>query len=401
MLDFEFTAEQKNIQRSVRDYCQQNVVPRIREIEDKGKIPDDIIRGLAEQNLFGMPVSKSYGGRESNPITTGIVAEQIARADITCAIPTFFLVQAAWGYILDKYGTEMAKKDILPQVTQGQSFLGIAISEPHVGSDIANIKTHAEKSGDRYIIRGEKKYISGVREVMTQLQKGGGHLTIVKTDPSKGTRGMSLFYIPLKNNKGVRPTYIEEWGRRGISTGGFVLENVEVTGEYLLGEENRGFYILMEGFDFARALISVICCGAAMSSLEQAMERLKSRRAFGQPLAHFQSIQFKLAEHWAQLEALRLAGYRALWMYGREQQDQTYNRFQVTKACAEAKMLAPMIAFNAINDAIQWFGAFGYTIECPLDLALKGVRSYYWAEGTLEVMRTIVSRELLGKEYIG
>jgi acyl-CoA dehydrogenase len=398
MLDFEFTDEQKRIQGSVGKFCQQHVVPEIRRIEDEGKIPDDIIRSLADQGLFGMPVSRNYGGMEADPITVGIVAEQIARADISCAIPTFFLVQAAWGYIFDKYGTEKAKKDILPPVTGGQAFLGIAISEPHAGSDIANIKTSAERSGDHYVIHGEKKYISGVREVMTQLQQGGGHLTIAKTDPGKGTRGMSLFYIPLKNRKGIRPTYIEEWGRRGISTGGFILENVDVPKEYLLGEENKGFYILMEGFDFARAIISVICCGAAMSSLEQAMERLKSRKAFGQPLGRFQSIQFKIAEHWAKLEALRLAGYRALWMYGKEQQDQSYNRFQVTKACAEAKMLAPIIAFEAINDAIQWFGAFGYTIDCPLDLALKGVRSYYWAEGTLEVMRTIVSRELLGKE---
>ncbi len=401
MLDFEFTDEQKKIQKSVGEFCQQHVLHKIRGMEDEGKIPDDIIKGLADQGLFGMPISKIYGGKEADPITVGVVAEQISRADITCAIPTFFLVQAAWGYNLEKYGTEEAKKDILPLVTRGEAFLGIAISEPHAGSDIANIKTSAERSGKYYVINGEKKYISGIREVMSQLPRGGGHLTIVKTDPSKGTRGMSLFYVPLKNTKGISPTYIEEWGRRGISTGGFTLENVEVPKEYLLGEENKGFYILMEGFDFARAIISVICSGAAMSSLEKAMDRLKLRKAFGQFLGRFQGIQFKLAEHWAKLEAVRLAGYRALWMYGKEQQDKTYSRFQVTKACAEAKMLAPMLAFEAINDAIQWFGAFGYTVECMLDLALKGVRSYYWAEGTLEVMRTIVSRELLSKECIG
>lgn len=400
MLDFEFTDEQKKWQKSVKKFCQRHVVPKIRSMENNGEIPDDIIKGLAELGILGMTVSSKYGGKEAEPITVGIVAEQLAKADITCAIPTFFLVQAAWGYILDKYGTEKAKKDILPAITKGEAFLGIAISEPHAGSDIANIKTNAKKSGDGYVILGEKKYISGIREVMNQLPKGGGHLTIVKTDPTKNTRGMSLFYIPLKNRREITPTYIEEWGRRGISTGGFILDSVEVPKEYLLGEENRGFYILMEGFDYARGIISVICSGAAMSSLDQAMIHMKNRKVFGMPIGQFQGIQFKLAEHWAKMESLRLLGYKALWIYGKEQREKSYSRFQVTKACAEAKLLGPMLAFEAINDALQWFGAFGYTVECPLDLALKGVRSYYWAEGALEVMRTIVSRELLGKEYI-
>jgi acyl-CoA dehydrogenase len=137
-----------------------------------------------------------------------------------------------------------------------------------------------------------------------------------------------------------------------------------------------------------------------MSALEYAMEYLKMREAFGQPIARFEGVQFKLAEHWAKLDALRLLGYKSLWMYRKEQQEDSFSRFEVTKSCAEAKMLAPAFAFNAINDAIQWFGAFGYTTECPLELALKGVRSYFWAEGSLEIMKIIVARELLGKKYV-
>lgn len=400
MLDFDLTDEQEMIQKSVGEFCKKHIAPIVRNMENKGEIPDEIIGALSNQGLLGMTVSRQYGGIEADPITVGVVAEEIARADISCAIPTFFLVQAVWGYILDKYGKEKAKEDILPMVTKGQAFLGIGITEPDSGSDIASMKTEAKKSGGTYIINGEKMYISGVKEVISQLPEGGGHLTLVKTDRSKGTRGMSLFYIPLKNMEGISPTYLEDWGRKGISTGGFSLEDVEIPEEYLVGEENKGFYIVMEGFDFARAIISVICCGTAMSALEKAMEYLKLRKVFGQPLGRFQSIQFKLSEHWAKLDALKLLGYKALWMYGKEQREKSFNRFQVTRACAEAKMLAPTFAFEAINDAIQWFGAFGYTTECPLDMALKGVRSYCWAEGTLEVMRTIVTRELLGKEYI-
>jgi len=400
MMDFEFNDEQRMIQKTVREFCKKEIVPIVRKIDEDKKIPDDIIKALANMGLLGMTVSSDYGGIEADPITVGVVAEELARADISCAVPTFFLVQAVWGYVLNKFGREPAKKEILPKVTKGKAFLGIAATEPDAGSDLANMKTVAKKSGDKYIVNGEKMFISGVNEVMNQLPEGGGYVTLVKTDPAKGTRGMSLFYIPIKNKRGITHTILEDWGRRGISAGGFALENVEVPQDYLLGEENRGFHITMEGFDYARAIISIVCCGAAMSSLEYAMEYIKSRKAFGQPIGRFEGIQFKLSEHWAKLDAVRLLGYKALWMYGKEQTEKAFSRFEVTKLCAEAKLLAPIFAFEAINDAIQWFGAFGYTTDCPLELALKGVRSYFWAEGSSEILKIIISRELLGKDYV-
>ena len=155
----------------------------------------------------------------------------------------------------------------------------------------------------------------------------------------------------------------------------------------------------MQGFDFARAIIAVVCCGVGMSCLEQAMERIKKRTAFGRPIARFQWVQFKLAEHWTRLEAQKLLAYKALWTFDRNRRDGAYNSREVTRLCAESKLLAPSIAFDAINDAIQWFGAYGYTVQCPLELALKGVRSYYWAEGALEIQRMIVGRELLGRDF--
>jgi acyl-CoA dehydrogenase len=400
MIDFEYNNEQKLIQKTVRDFCLNDISPIVRKINKNEQIPDNVINSLAELGLLGMTVSKEYGGIEADPVTAGIVAEELARADISCAIPTFFLVQAAWGHILNKYGTKKAKEDILPNITKGKAFLGIAATEPDAGSDLGNMKTIAKKSTNKYIINGEKMFISGVNEVNSQLPKGGGFVTLVKTNPAKGTRGVSLFYLPLKNTKGISPTILEDWGRKGISTGGFALENVEIPDEYLVGIENKGFYHAMEGFDYARALIAIVCCGAAMSALEQSMEYIKMRQAFGQPIGRFEGIQFKLAEHWAKLDAVRLLGYKALWVYDKELAEKSSSRFEVTRFCAESKLLAPMFAFEAINDAIQWYGAYGYTTECPLELALRSVRSYYWAEGSREIMRIIVARELLGKEYV-
>ena len=398
-MDFSWTEEQKLIRKTVREFSKRQIGPKLIELEKNERVPDEIIQGMAKLGLLGMTVSPEYGGTCADALTVGIVAEEIARVDISCAIPTYFLVQAAWGYILNKYGGKDVKAAILPQVTKGTAFLGIAATESDVGSDLANMITTAKKMGDKYRINGEKTYISGVKEVVNQLPDGGGHLTLARTNTGSGTKGMSLFYIPLKNKNGITTSLLEDWGRTGISSGGFFMENVEIPESYRVGEENRGFYIAMEGFDFARAIIAVVCCGVAMSALEQSMEYIKQRKAFGEPIGRFEGVQLKLAEHYAKLDALKLLSYKALWMYKNEQNNKC-ERFEVTKACAEAKLLAPHTAFTAINDAIQWFGAFGYTKECPLNLALRGVRSYYWAEGAREIMGIIVARELLGNEFV-
>jgi acyl-CoA dehydrogenase len=178
------------------------------------------------------------------------------------------------------------------------------------------------------------------------------------------------------------------------------MEDVEIPADYLIGEVDRGFYLTMEGFDYARAIIGLVCCGVAQSCMEQAMEYIKMRSTFGIPIAKYQGVQFKLAENWTKIEAMRLMAYRALWTYTRAMAGEDVGRFEVTRVCAEAKLMSPMMAFEAINDAIQWYGAFGYTSACPLRFALEGVRSYYWAEGAAEIMRIIVARELLGKEYV-
>ena len=178
------------------------------------------------------------------------------------------------------------------------------------------------------------------------------------------------------------------------------MEDVKVPKKYLVGEEGRGFFYLMQGFDYARAIIALVCCGASMRAMEIAMDYIKQRKAFGTPLAKFEGVQFPLAENWSQMEAIRLLSLKALWMYNREQNEGKAERFETSKCIAEAKLLAPIMAFKAINEAMQWFGAFGYTTECPLDMALKGVRSYQWAEGASEVLKMIVARELLGKEFV-
>jgi len=178
------------------------------------------------------------------------------------------------------------------------------------------------------------------------------------------------------------------------------MRDLHVPAENRLGEENKGFYYAMEGFDLARGIISAVCCGAALGALEMGMDYIKQRKAFSQPIGRFEGIQFKLAEDYARVDAARLLAYRALWMYDQEQRSKGFKRLEVTKAAAEAKMLAPVTAFETINDVLQWFGAYGYTLDCPIEMGLRGVRSYMLAEGSTEIMKLIVARELLGKEFL-
>jgi len=352
---------------------------------------------MAGIGLLGMSVSQEYGGGGLDAVMAGIVAEELARTDVSGAIPVFFLIHNAWSYLVDKYGTKKLKDEILPGIRRGQMFLGIASTEADMGSDLAAMQTRLSRDGDGYVLNGEKCYISGLKEARTW---GGGFVTLAKTTPESGTRGMTLFYLPLKGVDGINITLLELMGRDGISWGNMRIDNVRIPEHYIIGKENKGFYIAQEGYEFARGMVALLCVGAASKCLENAMTHMKSRKTFGVSIAQHEGLQFSLVEDYIKIEAARLLAYKALWMFQCEQKAGRSQRFEVTKAVAMAKAVAPTWAFEAINHALQWQGAFGYSRECPEQKALRGIRSFSFAEGTVEIMKLIVARELLGKEYI-
>jgi len=398
-VDFNFTPEHDLFRKSVREFCTKELAPHSREMERNARMPDSVVHGLAKMGLFGLSIPSEYGGTDADAISAGIAGEEIGRADLSCATAVLYLVPVSWSHVLSKFGSADLKKKTLPKIAAGKGFLGIATTEAGVGSDLANMTTTAKKVGNEYVLNGEKLYISGIREASEQMSDGSGYLTLAKTS-DQGTRGLSFFFVPFKNTPGLTPTYLEEMGRRGMSAGGFLMKDVHIPAENLVGEEGKGFYYAMEGFDYARAIIAAVCCGAANAALEAGMEYIKQRKAFDTPIGRYEGIQFKLAEDYARVDAARLLAYRALWMYDQEQKKKIFGRFEVSKAIAEAKMLAPVTAFETINDVLQWFGAYGYTLDCPIEMGLRGVRSYMLAEGSTEIMKIIVARELLGKEFI-
>jgi acyl-CoA dehydrogenase len=396
MVDYKFSEEQELFRESIKEFCASEIAPKTEKLEGARKMPKDIIKALADFELLGMVIDPEYGGLGTDVVTAGIAVEELVKADMSCSIPVLFLVETSWGHTLDKYGTEEAKKEILPKMIKGEQFVGIATTESDIGSDLGSMKTKISKKGNKYVVNGEKMYISGVAEAM---EYGGGHVTLAKMTPDLGTRGMCMFYLPLKDTKGITPTYVEDIGREAISCGGFNIENVEIPKHYLIGEENKGFYIVHEGYELARGLIALVCAGAASKALENGMAYIKERKAFGRPIGKYEGIQFKLAEHYVKIQALRELAYKALWTYDRELQGKA-SRFEVSMAIAMAKSVAPFWAVDAISEVMQWQGAFGYTLECEDQKAWRGVRSFTLAEGSSEIMKLIIARELLGKEFL-
>ena len=396
MVDYRFSEEQELFRESIKEFCKSEITPKTDKLVGARKMPEDIIKALAKFELLGMVIDPEYDGLGTDVITAGIAAEELARADPSCAIPVLYLVETSWGHLLDKYGTEEAKKEILPKMIKGEQFVGIATTESDTGSDLGSMKTKISKKGDKYVVNGEKMYISGVAEAM---EYGGGHVTLARMKPELGTRGMCMFYLPLKDTPGITPTYVEDIGREGISCGGFDINNVEIPKHYLIGEENKGFYIVHEGYELARGLIALVCTGAALKALENGIAYIKERKAFGRSIGKYEGIQFKLAEHYVRIQALRELAYKALWTYDQELQGKA-SRFEVSMAIAMAKSIAPLWSFDAIDDVMQWQGAFGYTKECEDQKAWRGVRSFTLAEGSCEIMKLIVARELLGKDFL-
>jgi len=398
-MDFEWTEEQQIFRRTVREYAQKKIKPLVRTIDTQKTIPHDIIKDLANLGLLAPTVSKDYGGAEVDWTMACIAAEELGRADISLAIPVLYLVEAAWGHIFNCYGTPEAKKEYLPKVTKGEAFLGIAVTEPTGGSDIVGAaRTIATHQKSTWNLNGEKLFISGITESSTW---GGIHLTLAKTDPTAGHKGFSFFGVPLKDNPQISTTLLEDMGRMGISTGGFTMDNVCVSDQYLIGEENKGFYYAMEGFSAARVLIGATCVGAGEAALEMGMDHIKNRDAFGRKLGSFEGIQFPLAEQYTNLESVKLLTYKAAWTMDQMYHRKTKTHHDVALAAAMTKLRAPIYAFEAMNEVADWLGATGYTKEYDIEMGIRGVRSYsIGAEGTMNIMRIIIARELLGKEFL-
>lgn len=403
-MEFRMSREQELFRRSLREYCEKNVVPRSRDIDEKeAGIPDDIIHGLAELGVFGCTIPEKYGGSAQSGEEmqyANIAIHELGRAELSMSLPVYTLLTIGWGgMFLSQYASDEVKQEVLPKLASGEWSWGIAVTEPGGGSDVAASKSYAVKKGDKYIVNGEKAYISQVTECQ---QRGGGHCSLFIGDASLGNRAMTFLAVIPNQVKGITSTVYKDMGRMGLSTGGFTYKDVGVPEKYLLGEQGRGFYPCMEGFNVARVVVSAACLGGAEKCLEIAVDYAKQRKAFGQTLSRFQGISFDLAETYTRLDMLKLNLQKAAWMIDRYYAEPgSFTQKDINIVVAQCKWLAPQLAVDAAKQAIMILGAFGYTKESPLEMALRGAMSYVaGAEGAANIMKIIIARDAFGKEFV-
>ncbi len=402
-MEFRLTSEQDLFRRTVREWAEANLEPRAAEIDRKEEgIPDDIIAGLAELGVMGITIPEEFGGsmvEGQQNMLANLAVQELARADLSMSVPVYVLLCLGWGFLIDKHGTQELKEEVLPKVASGEYFVGICTTEAGGGSDIANIKATAAFSDGKLILNGEKVYISGVRE--TTEQRDGGHLTLFRTDPEAGHRGLTFTYVPART-EGITPIHFDDIGRGGLSTGGFRYKDAEIPQSYVLGEVNRGFYINMEGFNVARALVAAACVGAAEKALEISRDYIKQRVLFGRPLAKFEGISFEIAEDEARLAQLRMWLRYTCWMLDKfYTEPDAFSHHDISHAVSISKLEAPRLAHEIVVHCMMHHGAFAFTHESPLGMAYRGLMSYMvGAEGTANIQKLIIAREYIGPEAV-
>lgn len=381
-MDFAFTPEQDELTRTLRAFARNELAPRSSHWDKSGEFPWDAWKQMGQLGLFGLRVPPEYGGQETDLVTAGIAIEEIGRGDFSCT----YGIQLAGlaGEIIGKSGSESVKRRWLPPMVEGEVVLAIALTEPSVGSDAANLVCRAQREGDEYVITGEKSGISlGMVAHAVML--------FASTDASAKARGVTAFLVPLEV-PGVARSPLSDLGARAIGRAVLSFDHVRIPLSHRLGAEGAGFYEVMRGFDFNRVLIALACLGAAHASLEETMKYVKERRAFGKAIVQFEGVSFPIAEAATHLEAARWLCYRALWLADRGR--------PYTKEAAMVKWWAPRLAVETIHQCLLLHGHYGYTDELPFGQRLRDVIGLEIGDGTAEVMKVIVARELMGRESL-
>ena len=381
-MDFAFSSEQDELIRTLRAFARKELQPRSAHWDKSGEFPWEAYRQMGELGLLGLRIPAAHGGQDSDYLTFGIAMEEIARGDFAC---TYGLQLAGLaGEILGRSGSDEVKTRWLPPTARGESVVALALTEPGVGSDAANLACRAERDGEGYVITGEKSGIS-----LGMIAQAA--IVFARTDPEGRARGVTAFLVPL-DLSGVSRSPLRDMGTRAIGRAVLAFDRVRVPASHRLGEEGTGFYQVMQGFDYNRVGIALACLGVAQVSLEETMAYVKERTAFGRALATFEGVSFPIAEAATHVDACRWLCYRALWLADHGQRH--------TKESAMTKWWAPRLAVDTIHQCLLFHGHYGYTDELPFEQRMRDVIGLEIGDGAAEVMKMVVARELMGRESL-
>lgn len=381
-MDFLLTEEQELLVKVVAKFSKNELLPNYTKWDRESKFPYQHWNTMVEMGLLGINQPEKYGGQQADALTMGLVIEEIGKGDFNLIIS--LLSQILSSEILRSCASEELKSEWLPKIAAGK-LMAIGVTEPHSGTDAIAMKTRAEKKGNKYILNGEKSGIS-FSTIADAI------LVFVKTNPeAAGASGISAFLIPT-NHPGISCQERPDLGCKSLARGSVFFEDVEVPAEWMVGPEGAGFKEVMKGFDLSRILLGIGALGAAQKTLEETVEYVKERHAFGQPLAKFEGVSFPIAEHFSKVEAVRWLAYRALWL--RE------HGLPHTKESAMVKWMAPQYSVQAIHDCLLLHGHYGYTQEFPVEQRLRDVMSVEIADGTASVSKIVIGREIFGKGFL-
>ncbi|MFH2011333.1 MAG: acyl-CoA dehydrogenase family protein [Pseudomonadota bacterium] len=379
MAGFGFSEEQEMFRDSIKKFAQKELAPGADERARGHELPREYMYRLREIGLLGICVPEEYGGYGGDWVSMGIAVEEMSKVDPGVGNSMVF---PALGALCLQQADEELKKEWIPKLVTGEKLNCFAVTEPGAGSDAGAIRTTAVRDGDYYVINGEKSPIS----IATHADVA---ILFAKTDPKAGALGVTCFWVPMEL-EGISRHTVAHTGLKSGACASIFYDNVRVHKKYRVGEEGKGFYIFASsGADYLRVCLAMMGLGMAQSALQLTMDYVKQRHAFGQPIAKFEGVSAKIAEHATLIEAARLLCYRALWL-----KDQGLKH---TKESAMCKWWCPEVAFNAIRDCIVLHGHVGYSEELILEQRLRDTLGLYFADGTPQIMKIIVARELMGR----
>ncbi|MCG2590191.1 acyl-CoA dehydrogenase family protein [Rhodohalobacter sp. WB101] len=377
-MSFELSEDHQMIRDSVRDFAERHIAPDAIERDQKKEFPHQIIQMLADQGLLGIYHSEEYGGSGFDTVSFCLALEEIARWDASVALTVASHTSLASGHIA-LAGNHQQKKKYLTPLAKGEKLGGWCLTEPGSGSDSSNLSTMATKEGDHWILNGSKTFI-------TQGSVGQIYVVLAKTDPEKGTKGISAFIVEREWD-GVKPGKpIHKLGMNTSDTAEIIFDNVKVPEKNLLGELNQGFVDTMKVLDGGRIGIGAISVGIARGALEESMKYAKERKQFGKPIGDFQAIEHKIVNMATEIDAARLLVHRAAKSKDLEK--------PFTKEASMAKLFASEMAERAALEAVQIHGGYGYTKEYHVERFLRDVKLMTIGEGTSEIQRLILAREI-------
>ena len=377
-LSFELNEDQLLIRDSIKDFVERHVAPTVMERDASKQFPHELVNMLAEMGMLGIYHEEQYGGGGADVVSFCLALEEIARWDASLALTVASHTSLGSGHIAIA-GSHELKMKYLPQLTSGEKLGAWCLTEPGSGSDASGMKTTAVKQGDKWILNGSKIFI-------TQGSVGGIYVVLAKTDTTKGTKGISAFVVE-GDWEGVIPgPPMHKLGMNSSDTTEVVFENVEVPEENLLGELGQGFVDTMKVLDGGRIGIAALSVGVARGALEESLKYAMERKQFGTAIGNFQAIEHKMVDMATGIDAARLLVHRAATLYD--------NGKPFTTEASMAKLFASELSVRSALDAIQIHGGYGYTKEYHVERFLRDAKLLEIGEGTSEVQRLIIAREL-------